>query len=130
MLFRSVAEHLVITQQPAGDIYTAGESCTFTVITTGGYVPLFYTWKKDGIIVLETAAPSFTLDVLTEEDEGDYTVEILDDNSDMVVSDAANLVIEPGVAASSNLMLLILTLLLISVGTVMLCRHTTTASQR
>lgn len=123
-----VAEHLVIEQQPAGGVYTTGESCTFNVTTTGGYAPLFYIWKKDGIIVLETAEPSLTLDVLTEEDEGEYTVEIIDDNSDVVISDAANLEIEPGIAASNDLVLLILTLLLISVSSIILYRRTATAS--
>ncbi len=94
-----VEEHLSIIKQPVGGDYTAGDTHTFTVMTTGGYAPLFYTWKKDDETVSTDA--SYTIESLAESDSGVYTVEILDDNGDVVVSSpAVELMVAPAVPAS------------------------------
>ncbi len=94
-----IEEHLSIIKQPVGGDYTAGDTHTFTVMTTGGYAPLFYTWKKDDETVSTDA--SYTIESLAESDSGVYTVEILDDNGDVVVSSpAVELMVAPAVPAS------------------------------
>ncbi len=90
-----VEDHLEIIVQPVGGAYTAGDAHTFTVGTSGGYAPLTYTWKKDGITVGTDAA--LVLGPLGVSQTGDYTVEVIDDNVDVAISSpAATLTLDVG----------------------------------
>ena len=79
-----VAEHLRITSPPEGGEKPAGESHTFSVGTAGGYTPLRYVWKKDGAPVSED--PVYAIGHLSTSDSGLYTVQVADDNVDVVES--------------------------------------------
>jgi len=78
----SVANHLEITTPPASGTGYAGVPFTFTVATSGGFLPLSYVWKKDGVIVFVSHSPSYTLVPHDETDAGTYTVDISDSNTD------------------------------------------------
>jgi len=94
-----VEDHLVITQQPAGGDYIVGDSHTFTVTATGGYAPLTYAWKKEGVTVSTDAV--YHIDPLGEAHSGSYIVEVTDDNVDQAVSDPpALLAVTPGLPAA------------------------------
>lgn len=90
-----VADHLSIVQQPEGGSRLVGESHTFSVIVAGGYAPLGYAWKKDGGPTLSTD-PVYVLDDLVVGDTGAYTVDVLDDNSDVIQSNPAELTVSVG----------------------------------
>jgi hypothetical protein len=79
----SVEDHLQITTEPVGGAKSPNMSHTFTVQTSGGYAPLGYVWKKDGEEMLGATEASYTLDNLTADDAGIYTVEVSDAHNDI-----------------------------------------------
>ncbi len=90
-----VEDHLEITVQPVGGSYTVGGSHTFSVSTSGGYTPLTYTWKQDGLSVGTDA--TLVLEPLQVAHSGDYTVEVIDDNVDVAISSpTATLTVDVG----------------------------------
>lgn len=91
-----VANHLTITDQPAGANKTPGESHLFTVVTSGGYPPLTYQWFKDGEGIPESNESELELTELDIEDSGAYTVQITDGNEDNTTSLTAILVVAWG----------------------------------
>jgi len=94
----AVEEHLAIVQQPEGADTYVDESHTFSVATTGGYLPLSYLWKQDGLEV--STDSTYTINPLAVEHSGGYTVEVADANSDVCVSDPAILSVSSGAPAA------------------------------
>ena len=94
----AVEEHLAIVQQPQGADKQPGESHTFAVATTGGYLPLNYSWKQNGLEV--STDPTYTIDPLYESHSGAYTVEVADANADVRQSDPVLLTVSSGVPAA------------------------------
>ncbi|HPC18131.1 MAG TPA: Ig-like domain-containing protein [Candidatus Hydrogenedentes bacterium] len=86
-----VRDHLVITMQPQGATMDAGGSYTFSVTTEGGYAPLRYVWKRNGIPVPGGTGASLELTPLGAEHSGVYSVEVSDDHLDVQVSSSATL---------------------------------------
>jgi len=82
----AVAEHVAIVQHPAGGAHDAGSGYTFTVLASGGYPPLHYTWKKDGVPVTGATGSIYAIPVLHRHHEGSYTVEVADDHVDATES--------------------------------------------
>ena len=90
----TVKDHLTITEQPEGTVQGAGNSYTFTVKTAGGYTPLHYQWKKDGVLLQSSPdAPTLALTELMPAQAGQYTVEVVDSSTDVVQSTPATLTI-------------------------------------
>ncbi len=83
-----IEDHLAITIPPEGGREPLEGSHTFFIQTTGGFQPLTYFWKKDGVTIPGATESSYTRSDLTNEDAGVYTVEVTDDNSDTVTASA------------------------------------------
>ncbi|HPO13023.1 MAG TPA: PKD domain-containing protein [Candidatus Hydrogenedentes bacterium] len=83
----SVYEHLAMETPPAGASVMAGGSYTFSVTTTGGIPPLDYLWKRNGVEVPKTSGDSLTLDYVSQDDAGLYSVDITDSGTDAVSSE-------------------------------------------
>ncbi len=65
----------VITTQPVGSTKVVGGKHTFTVAATGA-APLTYQWKKNGANISGATGTSLTIDPLTLDDAGDYSVTV------------------------------------------------------
>lgn len=79
-----VAKRLAIVTQPqAGNKYTGG-SITLSTATTGGYLPLTYSWRK-GLTEIGTT-PTYVDALLDLADTGWYSVVIRDANLDVIQS--------------------------------------------
>jgi len=94
--FVDVAEHLAITQQPTGGTVLEGQPFTFTVGVSGGFNPISYQWSKGGQPVTDATTATLNLAAVAQSDAGSYTCEVGDGNSDVVVSDAATLLLGTG----------------------------------
>jgi len=103
-----VAPRISITEQPHGDSRRPGESYEFRVVAEGGYPPLSYEWIKDGVYIPEATEDSLSLTDLEEADSGSYQVQIVDAQTDVILSEAAELVVSSNVPAASFTGLLIL----------------------
>jgi len=79
----AVEEHLVIVTAPRGGSKLIGEPHTFTVGTTGGYQPVRYQWKKDGVEIPDATDDSYYIAALSQVDSGYYSVVARDDNTDV-----------------------------------------------
>ena len=115
-----VADHLEITVQPEGGEYIAKDSHTFSVTVTGGFLPLTYTWKQDEDVVGNDA--EYALDSLAVSDSGVYSVEVMDDNGEVIVSESVQLTVEAGIPAMKMLGLAVLMSLCALLGVPMLRR--------
>jgi hypothetical protein len=62
-----------ITTQPTSQSVTAGNSVTFSVVTTGT-APLTYQWSKNGAVISGATAVNLTLSSAASSDAGSYTV--------------------------------------------------------
>jgi len=98
-----VAEPLTILQQPSGGQAPVGGSFTFTVSVRGGYEPLAYQWLKNGYPITGATQPIHSIAVLTTSDSGSYTVSITDDNTAVLVSEAAVLTVTGGALPAAGL---------------------------
>jgi hypothetical protein len=105
-----VADHLQITNQPVGIDVKNETAYTFAVITSGGFQPLRYQWKLNGVRLPATSR-TYTIPSLRTTDSGDYTVEIADDYADVVVSEAATLNVTITVPATGSMGLIVLSML-------------------
>jgi len=111
-----VIDRLRFTLQPVGGTPTEFESFTFEVATEGGIGPVSYVWKEDGIPIPDSFdAPIYTIDFLTLEDTGRYTVDAIDDYI-TVESDFAGLIVQVAFPAASGFGLGALTLALAGAG--------------
>ena len=117
----AVEEHLAIVQQPQGADKQPGESHAFTVATTGGYLPLSYSWKQDGLEVGTNS--TYTIDPLYVEHSGTYTVEVADAGTDVRVSDAAILSVNSGAPSAGAAALAALLCALVAGGVAVLRRR-------
>ncbi len=103
-----VAPRISITEQPHGDSRKPGESYEFYVVAEGGYPELSYEWIKDGIYLPEATEDSLSLTDLEEDDSGSYQVQIMDAQTDVILSEPAELVVSSNVPAASFTSLLVL----------------------
>lgn len=78
-----------ITNHPSAITVAEGESATFNVSALGT-TPFTYQWQKDGIDILNATASSLTINAVTPEDEGDYTV-IVTNSAGSATSNIASL---------------------------------------
>jgi len=94
----------IIITQPAAQIVTAGESATFSVITTGTPAPT-YQWRKAGVaLVGNTTATTATLSLtnVASSDAGAYDV-VVTNSAGSVVSNPANLTVNPATSGVTTL---------------------------
>ena len=118
-----VVDPLEIVIQPEGGTQPARDDHVFSVVTSGGYDPLHYQWRKDGIVVPEAPdSSSWTLTNLTEGHSGSYTVVVTDDNGMSVESLPAALVVTAGLAGPNAVLLAALILVLALFGGALLRR--------
>ncbi len=103
-----VRNKLGITKQPIGGNVTEGTTYQFSVTAGGGYAPLSYQWKKDGVNIAGAEGDSYAIAGLDLADSGDYSVEIRDANTSVMESDAAKLVVDKGVPVAGWLALAVL----------------------
>jgi hypothetical protein len=61
-----------ISQQPAEQSASAGQTANFSVTATGGF--LTYQWQKDGVAILRATASTLSLRNVQTADQGSYTV--------------------------------------------------------
>lgn len=88
-----------ITQQPASQEVTEGNSVSFSVIATGSE-PLRYQWHKAGIDIAEAVASEFTIDEAQLTDAGVYSV-VVSNEAGSAISDNALLSVTPALAQIS-----------------------------
>jgi hypothetical protein len=72
----NVAHSPQITRHPSGGTFRAGDDVTLDVEATGGFPPLSYEWRKEGM--LAGLDPALILESVSPEDEGAYTVTVRD----------------------------------------------------
>ena len=80
-----------ISAHPASQTKNAGESVTFTVVATGAPAPT-YQWKKGSTDISGATTSSYTIDAVTSNDAGNYTV-VVTNIAGSVTSDAATLTV-------------------------------------
>jgi hypothetical protein len=89
-----VAEHLRITQQPVGGVFCAGQAVPLSVLTAGGFQPLTYEWRKEGVPIPGADDWLYTIAAAQNEHAGTYTVTVLDAHEDSEMSVEAQLAME------------------------------------
>ena len=90
----------MITQQPASQSVTAGQTATFTVMATGT-APLSYQWQKNNSAITNAPnSPSYTTPVLTTGDNG-VTFQVIVSNgvNPSAMSNSATLTVNPAAVA-------------------------------
>ncbi len=88
-----------VTQPPADQTATVGETVTFNVSVIGT-APFTYQWRRDGVPLTDNASAStaeLTLPVITSVDAGDYDV-IVTNIAGTATSESANLTVNKAVA--------------------------------
>ncbi len=95
-----VQPHVQITTAPTGGEVTEGGGFSFTVTATGGYGPLAYQWKKDGVAIGGANDSQYALVDLSVGDSGQYSVEVSDTNTDIIESTPVTLTVDPRVPAA------------------------------
>lgn len=88
-----------ILQQPASLTVTAPAAATFRVVATGT-LPLTYQWKKNGSNLAGATAATLTLDPTSPADNGDYTVLVSNGLPPSLLSQAATLTVNVGLAGT------------------------------
>ena len=87
----------VITTQPASVSVTEGQTATFSVTASGS--PLFYTWKKNGVIVTGATSASYTTGATTLADNGASYSVVVRNGAGVAKSTAATLTVSaPSIA--------------------------------
>jgi hypothetical protein len=89
-----VADHLRITQQPVGGIFCPGQEVPLSVLTAGGFQPLTYEWRKEGVPIPGADDWLYTIAAAQDEHAGAYTVTVLDAHEDSEISVEAQLAME------------------------------------
>lgn len=85
----------VITQQPANQEITEGETLTLNVVATGA---TGYQWKKGGTNIPSATAATYTKESATTDDAGSYTC-VVTGAGGSVTSSAATVTVNPAVEA-------------------------------
>jgi hypothetical protein len=102
----SVADPVTITTQPTSTTVVQGSNVVFTVVATGGYAPLTYTWRKNGISLGAPNLPFLSLLNVTPGDAGVYDVIVTDAMGNppygYVVSSPATLTVTTPLAISDQ----------------------------
>ena len=88
-----------ITTQPASVSVTEGQTATFSVTASGS--PLFYTWKKNGVIISGATSASYTTGATTVADSGAAYSVVVRNGAGVAKSTAAILTVNsaPAIAA-------------------------------
>lgn|GEM_PF-2165501 len=89
----------VISTQPQGATVTAGNTVTFTVVSTGS-APLSYQWSKNGSPISGATNPSLILAGVQTSSAADYTV-VVSNSAGSATSNAATLVVNAALVAPS-----------------------------
>lgn len=89
----AVAEPLEIVRHPEGAVKQAGQSHTFEVEISGGFLPIDFIWKKEETPIFESNEPRLVIERLLPSDEGRYLVEVYDSYRMVRVSQEANLTV-------------------------------------
>lgn len=109
----TVVNPLAIIQHPQSADCRIRDAYTFTVVATGGFQPLTYEWKKQGIPATLGTDPNYTLTDLTFADAGDYYVIVTDDTGVVAQSNPAALTVHYGTPAAGSIALALLTMLIL-----------------
>ena len=112
----TVAQHLRITVQPRDALALTGTAHTLSVETEGGHAPLRYQWRKNEGNIPGANGRELVLSPLELGDGGLYAVEVADDLTDSVLSDAALLTVEKAMPAPSGAAALALAALLVALA--------------
>ncbi|HEO70514.1 MAG TPA: hypothetical protein ENN80_04570, partial [Candidatus Hydrogenedentes bacterium] len=90
--YLTVADHLVVTDDPDDASLFAGDSVTFSVGVVGGKGTLTYRWQKDGKDIIGAPnSPDYTLTSLVPNDSGFYRCIVSDQGTDVRTSAEAEL---------------------------------------
>jgi acid phosphatase len=81
-----------ITTQPANQTVTAGQTATFSVVSTGT-APLSYQWNKNGTAIAGATSSSYTTPATTSSDNGSSFVVVVSNSAGKVTSSAATLTV-------------------------------------
>ena len=87
-----------ITQQPANVTVAAGNTATFSVITTGT-APLAYQWRRAGVNIAGATAATYTTPATLPADSGALYSVVVSNSADTVTSANATLTVNPIVIA-------------------------------
>jgi Immunoglobulin I-set domain len=92
----------IITQQPANQTVTVGQTATFSVVATGT-TPLSYQWQKNGSAILNAPnSPNYTTPVLAFGDSGTtFQVVVSNGVNPSATSASATLTVNPASVAPS-----------------------------
>jgi len=89
-----------ITQQPASQTVSVGQSATFTIAATGR--SLTYQWQRGGVAISGANSTSYTVPVVTFADDGASFTCVVTSSSGTVTSNAAVLTVQSDVHAYPN----------------------------
>jgi hypothetical protein len=90
-----------ITQQPAAQTATVGQSATFTVVA-GGTGPLSYQWQKNGSPIAGAVSASYTTPATTPGDSGATFLVVVSNSAGTATSNAALLTVTSTPAPSPS----------------------------
>ena len=76
-----------ISRQPQSQLKNPDTSVTFSV-TASGTPPLSFQWQKDGVYIDGATSKSFTIDSISENDEGFYSCNVSNDAGSVTSDDA------------------------------------------
>lgn len=88
----AVAPSIVAGPQPVSA--SAGDQVILEVQAAGSH-PLHFQWVKDGNVISNATGPTLTLESLTPEDAGNYSV-VVSNSAGIAVSDPASVDVQPG----------------------------------
>jgi hypothetical protein len=83
-----------ITRHPESQLKNPGTPVTFSV-TASGTPPLLFQWQKDGVDIDGATSNSFTIDFVSENEEGFFSCSISNDAGSVVSNEAELLIIIP-----------------------------------
>src|SRR5258708_2524851 len=89
-----------ITNEPASQTVTVGQTATFTVAATGT-APLSYQWKKNGTAISGATSPGYTTPATTSLDNGSQFTVMVSNTAGYVTSNAATLTVSAAAVAPS-----------------------------
>src|SRR5437016_4454448 len=91
-----------ITNQPASQMVTAGQTATFSVVATGT-APLSYRWMKGGTTIPGATSSSYTTPATTSSDTGSQFTVMVSNTAGSVTSSAAALTVNAAPAPGTQL---------------------------